>query len=174
MTIKRISMRRLPIFAIMLLVIGCAAPQNAEEFRQFTRKSPFKSTDTYEVGRPFSEVTSTLRKKTNECLAITIKTTTTKDFVIKRTNIHTYNPTLITNPNRTELHLQLKRSNVTQVGAPPDGGYRVVLDATPIAKGRTRIDTYALSMAMDDKLILTALRGWVTGDNPGCPDLVNK
>ena len=162
------------VIAITLITAGCAMPQNAEEFRQFTRKSPFKSTDTYEVARPLSEVSSTLRKKTNECLAYTIKTTTTTDFVFKKTKTHTYKPTLITNPSRAELHLQLNRSEVIQVGAPPDGGYHVVLDATPITKGRTRIDTYALSMATDDKVILMALKGWVTGDNLGCPDLISK
>ena len=170
---KRVSVRMLPLIAVVLLLVGCATPQNAEEFRKYTRESPFKTTDTYEVARPFSEVSSTLRKKTNECLAITITTTTTRDFLFKRTSIQAYKPTLITKPNRAELHLQLKKSATIEVGAPPDGGYRVVLDATPKANGRTRIDTYAL-IDSESGLILTALRGWVTGENLGCPDLLTK
>ena len=161
----------LPFIVIVWLLGGCATPQNAEEFRQWTSDSPFKLLETYEVARPFQDVSSTLRKKAKECLAITINWTI--DYGIlhpNRKGIDTYKPTFIANPKRAELHVQLNRSAVTAIGSPPDGPYRVVLDAAPIAKDRTRIDTYVLSNT-DDGLIRKAMRGWVSGDNLGCPDL---
>lgn len=174
MLIKRVSVRMLPLIAITMLVIGCAAPQNAEEFRQLTLKSPFKRSDTYEVVRTFSEVSSTLQKKAKECLAVSYDWTAEYgQYRNTRSGTTTYKPTFVANSKRAELHVQLNDSTIV-VGAPPDGAYRIVLDATPTAKGRTRIDTYAFYMTKGDKLILTALRGWVTGDNLGCPDLINK
>ena len=170
MMIKRVSMPKLPLIAFALLLAGCATPKNAEEFREATRNGPFKFVETFEVSHSFNDVSSTLRKKANECLAVTIDWTAEFGrYRNKRSGTDTYKPTFIANSKKAELHLQLKRSAVTEIGSPPDGNYRVVLDATPITKDRTRIDTYALSI--DDKVILKAMRGWVKGDNLGCPDL---
>ena len=89
-----------------------------------------------------------------------------------RTGVNTYKPTFVATANRAELHVQLQRSAVVEVGSPPDGFYRVVLDATPIAKNRTQIDIYAKSL--DEGLLRKALHGWVRGDNLGCPDLTKR
>lgn len=174
MTIKRVSLKKLALIAFSLLLVGCALPKNAEEFRQFTRNSPFKLIETYEVARPLQDVSSTLKKKASECLAVTIDWTI--DYGLLRPNRSgkdTYKPTFIATPKRAEIHVQLNRSAVTTIGSPPDGPYRVVLDATSIEKNKTRIDTYVMSN-VEDGLILKAMRGWVTGDNLGCPDLTKK
>lgn len=167
----------LPVFAIALTLVGCSGmPKNAEEFRQGAINSPFRGTfnlvETYEVSRPFRDVTVTLQKKAKECLSLSYDWSSEYgQYRNKRSGTTTYKPTFIANPNRTELHLQYKSTGTIQVGAPADGAYLVVLDATPIAKDRTRIETYASSNV---KLIRTAMRGWATGDNLGCPDLMNK
>jgi len=62
--------------------------------------------------------------------------------------------------------------HVVEVGAPADGAYRVVLDATPVAAKRTRIEIYALSV--DDKLLRQTMRGWAQGSSLGCPDLAKR
>lgn len=167
---KGVVMRVLLLIALMLLLVGCATPKNADEFRQLTRNGPFKLVETFEVPRPFNDISATLRKKANECLDVTINWTAEFGrYRNKRSGTDIYKPTFISNSKSAELHLQLKRSAVTEIGSPPDGNYRVVLDATPLAKDRTRIDTYALSI--DDKAILKAMRGWVRGDNLACMDL---
>ncbi len=61
---------------------------------------------------------------------------------------------------------------MVEVGAPPDGAYRVVLDATPVAAKQTRIDIY--TMSVDDSLLQRTLRAWARGDNLGCPDLTKR
>jgi hypothetical protein len=161
------------LVAAALLFSGCAsAPKNAEEFRQKVRSAPgfLNLMDTFEVERPFQDVSTTFRKKADECLKITINwSVTTPGQWNTRSGVDTYKPTFVANANRAELHVQLKRSAVVEVGSPPDGFYRVVLDATPIAKNRTRIDMYALSK--DESLLRKALRGWAQGDNLGCPHL---
>ena len=178
MLIKNVFARILTLGVFALLLVGCGGmAKNAEEFRQGALNSPFKGTfdlvETYEVARPFNDVSATLRKKTNECLAITYDWSSEMgQYRTKRSGTTTYKPTFIASAKRAEVHVQRKSSGTIEIGAPEAGGYRIVLDATPIAKNRTRIDTYASSA--EANLFKKAMRGWVTGDNPGCPDLINQ
>jgi len=170
------------LIAGALVLGGCGGmPKNAEEFRNFTLErtralgsGPLGGVakDTFEVERSFREVSSTLQKKSDECLKVAVRWNATNSYGNTRSGVDTFKPTFIAGPNKAELHVQLKRSAVTEVGAPPDGAYRVVLDATPVAAKRTRIEIYALSI--DDKLLRQAMRGWVQGSNLGCPDLTKR
>ena len=169
----------LALTAVVLTLGGCGGmPKNAEEFRQFTLErtrvlgSLSVPKEAFEVERPFREVSSTFQKKADECLKIVIKGTSTDKYGYTRTGFSTFKPTFIGNSSKAELHVQLKRSSVTEVGAPPDGAYRIVLDATPLAARRTRIEIYTLSV--DDSLLQRTLRGWARGDNLGCPDLTKR
>jgi hypothetical protein len=165
------------LIAVALVLGGCASsmPKNAEEFRRYTVERTrvvgwmpgVVPKETFEVERPFREVSSTLHKKANECLKVAIEWATNR-----ASGVDTYKPTFVAGPNRAELHVQLRRGAVIEVGAPPDGAYRFVLDATPVAVKRTRIEIYTWST--DDGLLLRALRGWAKGDNLGCPDLTKK
>ncbi len=168
--------------AVVLMLGGCGGmPKNAEEFRQFTleRTRVLGSgamggvpKESFEVERPFREVSSTLQKKANECLKVVIKGTFTNKYGNTWSSVSTFKPTFISSPNKAELHVQLNRSEVVEVGAPPDGAYRIVLDATPLAARRTRIEIY--TMSVDDSLLQRTLRGWARGDNLGCPDLTKR
>ncbi len=166
----------LTLMAVVLVLGGCGGmPKNAEEFRQFSVERArvlgwmpgLVPKETFEVERPFREVSSTLQKKANECLKVAIQWATNR-----ASGVDTYKPTFVAGPNKAELHVQLRRGAVVEVGAPPDGAYRVVLDATPLAAKRTRIDLYTNSI--DDNLLRRALRGWAQGDNLGCPDLTKR
>ena len=168
------SLNKLAVIAAALVLGGCGGmPKNAEEFRQFTLErtrvlgAMSVAKETFEVERPFREVSSTLQKRANECLKVAIQWTTNRG-----SGVNTYKPTFVAGPAKAELHVQLRRSAVIEVGAPPDGAYRVVLDATPIAAKRTRIDLY--TMSIDDNLLRRTLSGWARGDNLGCPDLTKR
>lgn len=178
-------MYRYPLLiAGALLLGGCAGgmPKNAEEFRAFTLERTRVlgagalggvPKETFEVERPFREVSSTLQKKADECLKVAINWSARDSrYLNTRSGVDTFKPTFIAGPDKAELHVQLKRSAVVEVGSPPDGSYRVVLDAAPVAARRTRIDMYAMSV--DDNLVRQALRGWVQGSNLGCPDLAKR
>jgi hypothetical protein len=170
--------RALPLIAVVFLVGGCAIggvggpPQNAEDLRVLVRLSPFKSVETFEVARSFQDVTSTLRKKDKECLAVIVNWQCT-NCIFKTTGTITFKTTLVTNANRTELHFQRKGgSGGHEIGAPPDGPYRIVLDAFPAGSNRTKIDLYVRSI--DDNRLRDAFRGWVQGTNLGCPDMTRR
>jgi len=173
------SLNKLAVIAAALVLGGCGGmPKNAEEFRQFTLErtrvlgAMSVAKETFEVERPFREVSSTLQKKANECLKVVVRRTGTDKYGFTRSSVDTFKPTFIASSGKAELHVQLKRSAVVEVGAPPDGAYRVVLDATPVAAKRTRIDIY--TMSVDDSLLQRTLRGWARGDNLGCPDLTKR
>jgi hypothetical protein len=156
-----------------LFLGGCGTtPMNADEFRRAMKSGAptFTTVESYEVARPFQDVSATLRKKSGECLAVAVNWTVRSNMG-SRSGVRTWKPTFVADSKRAELHIQRKRQGGGEIdlGGPPDGFYRLVLDATPVGKGRTKIDLY--SQTGDDKLIRQALRGWVQGDNLGCPDL---
>ena len=155
----------------VLLLAGCSI-KNADEFRRSIRSgTPLTTVETLEVNRPFKDVTAVLRKQAKECLDVTVRIVCI-DCIVKRERFNVFKPTFITTPDRTELHLQFKEAGVIEIGVPPDGGYVLVLDATPIGKNRTKIDIYRQSP--DEKFIHNAMLGWVKGDNMGCPDLTTR
>lgn len=56
------------------------------------------------------------------------------------------------------------------VGEEPENGYYLlVVDAIPISKNKTKIVFYRPSMGFDT--LITAIKGWASGKNLGCPDL---
>src|SRR5438132_13973708 len=74
------SLNKLAVIAAALVLGGCGGmPKNAEEFRQFTLERTrvlgalSVPKETFEVERPFRDVSSTLRKKADECLKVAIK-----------------------------------------------------------------------------------------------------
>lgn len=157
-----------------LLLSGCAgAPKNADAFRaHVSAQGPLKIIDRFEVARPISDVAATLRKKTDECLNVRMNWHTTGS-VVGRSGTHTYKPTFIAGANKAELHVQMKRQGgVVEMGAPPDGYYRVVLDAVAVGPARTKVDMYVNSI--DDNVIRNALRGWAQGTQLGCPDVTRR
>lgn len=168
--------------ALSLMLAGCAgAPKNAEDFRQMVRDGArynLKTVESFEVARSLKDVSMTLRKKSDECLNVRMSAHGTArgnvGAFVDRTVTHTYKPTFVAGPNRTELHVQMKKAGggTHELGAPPDGYYRVVLDAVPAGPNRTKIDMYI--NGSDDNLIRNALRGWVQGTNLGCPDVTKR
>ena len=47
--------------------------------------------------------------------------------------------------------------------------YLLVADAYPLAGNRTRLQWFGPSRGHDT--LIRAVKGWATGENPGCPDL---
>lgn len=167
---------RLQLVGVALLVAGCGmAPKNADEFRQATRdglRLGLTSMETFEVDRSLRDVSSTLQRKAGECLNVTVNwSATSTKYGNTRSGMHTYKPTFRAAADKAELHVQRKRAGGgdIDVGAPPDGFYELVADATPVSPKRTRIEIY-----QGDNLMRAALRGWASGSNLGCPDLTKR
>lgn len=163
---------RVGVLFLAAVLSACGAPKTPQEFREAMRAgSPMTTANTFEVERPFKDVTATLRDRAQRCLDVRVEKTCI-NCVFSTTHSDEYLPTLVTRPERTELHLQSTRGAVIEPGAPPAGNYRIVLDATPIDGRRTRIDSYSLSW--DDKFIRVAMESWARGDNLNCPDLTRR
>jgi hypothetical protein len=155
-----------------LLLSGCVTshPQTAEEFRKAVPGAFMAKVETFEVNRPFRDVARTFQKKAPECLNLRIKTTersSTSYHVV----VTAYKPTVRVSAQRAELHVQQHHeAGVMNVTKEPEGGYYLlVTDAYPLDKNRTRIDMFAPSMGHD--VLISAIKGWATGKNVGCPDL---
>jgi len=154
------------------LLAGCAVqlPQNADEFRKQIPGAFMGKVQTFEAKRSFREVAKTFQAKAPECLNVSVRTI--EQSSTSSSNIlATYKPTVIVNDRRAEVHVQRTlKGNVIVPGKEPAGGhYILVADATPIDKGRTRIDIYGPSRGFDT--MVRAITGWATGENVGCPDM---
>lgn len=159
------------LVAVAFLSAGCG-PKNAEEFRKSMRSgTPFTTVESFEVDRPFSDITALLRKKTKDCLDVTVRLVCT-NCIGNRESFNVFKPTFVSTPKRTEVHLQIKMGKTIEIGAPPDGSYAIVLDASPVGGNKTKIDIYRQSP--DEKFIHKAMRAWVKGENLGCPDLTTR
>jgi hypothetical protein len=164
-----------PIAALVLLASGCAMqyPQTADEFRQQVPGAFMGRVQTFEADRPFREVAKTFQAKAPECLNVSVRTA--EHSGTSYSNIlTTYKPTVLVTDKKAELHVQRRfQGNVIIPGNEPPGGlYTLVADATPLDRGRTRIDIYGPSRGADT--LTRAVTGWATGENVGCPDMTKN
>lgn len=112
----------------------------------------------------------TFQAKAPECLDVKVRLVE-RSATSSSNILTTYKPTVLVGAEKAELHVQrTMQGNVITPGKVPEGGlYYLVADATPIDRGRTRIDIYAPSIGADT--LVRAVSGWATGENVGCPDL---
>ena len=114
--------------AAALLLAGCTSlypPKSADEFRRAASASLLPKTGSLEVARPLPQVSDDLRKKSAECLdvSVTAVTKTITDFQeIIRTYYVTYKPTVVAAPERTELHVQWHTKGDIHLSRAPEGG----------------------------------------------------
>lgn len=152
-----------------ITLYGCAImPQTADEVRKVVKS------ETFEVNRPFRDVAETFQKNASACLDMTVKVTETSGMS-SRTVVFTYKPTVHVSEKKLELHVQrhVGGGGIINIYKEPEGGhYIVIADATPLDKKRTKIDMYRL--VMGNSVLVKAIKGWATGENPGCPDLTKN
>jgi hypothetical protein len=163
---------KITLFSFVVVLTGCSLvqPQNAVEFRAGVPGAFMAKVEKYEVSQPFEQVAARFQKMAPKCLDLTIKTTsqsTTSYQVI----VTDYNPTVIVGKDRAELHVQQDHlqgvMHVSEV--PPGGYYLMVFDAIKVDANTTRIEYYGPSVGFES--MVTAIKGWASGKNVGCPDL---
>ena len=162
--------------ALGVLLAGCAQnyPQNAQEFREAVPGAFMAKLQTFEAKRPLRDVAKTFQARAPECLNVAVRTISQTSTSYQNI-LTTYKATVVTNAQKAEIHLQreFKGGGVIVPGKVPPGGlYMLVADATPLDKGRTRIDIYGPSMGADT--VIRAVTGWATGENLGCPDMTKS
>jgi hypothetical protein len=158
--------------ALMALVVaGCAggsAPQTPDEFRKTVPTAFMGQVTTFEVARPVSEVGRTFQARAPECLDVAVRGVDTKLLYAVTT---TYKPSVSVGDKKAELRVQRKFSGAVFIPyKEPEGGtYFLVVEATAIDKGRSRIDVYGFKVGMNE--LMRAVTGWATGQDLGCPDM---
>ena len=171
-------MQRTLTLALTLAAIGgCGAlaqPMNAAEFRQVVGGSSFGTVVSFDVARPYQQVIDTLRKKSDECLAVTATSSGTVfqgNMPMRETSTSVYKPTLSIADHRTELAVQVDFGAHTTVQKKPDGGfYILVADAVPAGAGAAKVTIYRGRLGKAEE-IGNAIRDWASGASTSCPKL---
>ena len=105
--------RNVPLALALAALTGCGAlaqPMNAAEFREVVGGSSFGTVASFDVARPYQQVVETLRKKSDECLAVTATSSGTVfqgNMTMRETSTSAYKPTLSVADQRTELAVQV-------------------------------------------------------------------
>lgn len=157
---------------------GCAAldqPASPAEYRSAVKSSSLAVVESVDAARPFQQVADTLKKKANECLAITAVSSGPVfqgNTVVTENTRTVYKPTVTVTDSSLELAVQADfGSHTTPFQKVPHGGFYVLLaDVAPSGKNATKLTIYRGSLAKA-KEIDNAIRAWVRGESSSCPDL---
>lgn len=171
-------MRWVIVAFALVLTAGCASaptPQNAAEYRDAMKQGGFGTKiETLKVERPYADVSATLAAKVDECLQVTMLKSTCYQKGNCAEREETYTPTVFKGADKTEIHVQWKRTPWDSIflGGPPpeDGTYIAVMDVMPSEGGVTNVTLYTASIE-HLQTVPNALKSWAKGTNLGCPDL---
>jgi len=155
-------------------VSGCAAmihPQNAAEYKERVT-APY--TEKLEVKRPFRTVVDVLRKKSAECLDVSV-TRSWKEpqgmYSIPRQQTVKYRPAVKASAASAELQLQVDDGTRGGMQKVPEGGmYILVVDTYPGAGDSTRVEIYGGGEHYYGA-VAKGVKGWITGASSACPKL---
>lgn len=171
----------LRVIAVGLLVSGalqgCAAmvqPANPVEFRSAVKNSSLATFESVEAARPYRQVADTLRKKANECLAVTAESSGPVfqgNMLMTEHSRSVYKPTVTETEAGMELALQVDFGSRTTPQKVPEGGFYILIaDAAPAGNNATKLTIYRGSLAKA-KEIDHAIRAWAKGESSSCPKL---
>lgn len=168
-----VPVRMFFVFSVAVLLFGCASqPKTADQLRDNVKnKATFSSREVFEVKKPYSQVSDTLRKKWLECLDSTATGSLRRGMGLVAVQTNVYKPNVAVTTQRTELTLQHKvTSGSTQLGSPPpDGFFIIVADVYPANANTSRVDVQKHTLGYAG--VMKAIRHWAEGTNMGCPDL---
>ena len=157
---------------LAFVLAGCGTPPSTPDMliQNVQAGGMFAKKDSFEVKRPISQVTATLKDRSSACLHKRLESSYWQNG-LRHVHVEVLTPKIAVNKDRTRLTVQVKDEspNTIVVGdPPPDGFYQMVVDAYPVGKGSTRVETHFQS-GYDG--MFTAIKPWATGTSDGCPDL---
>jgi hypothetical protein len=162
---------------VALFLGGCGSMPKTPELliQNVNGGAAFSEKDTFEVKQPIATVSEVLKKKSHECFEQEISHTsqgdTTGGIRMDRHITRQLTPKVVVGKQHTRLVVQAKTTQgSTELGdIPPDGWYMLVVDAYPVNKNTTRVETYYQQTSF--RGAYTAIKPWITGTNMSCPDL---
>jgi hypothetical protein len=153
--------------AAVAVLAGCAQKQYTPgEWREAMRNhtgvfSSMTAVETFDAPRSYPQVAETVRKKSKECLDVTVESSGTVRQGNMWTREHSrteYKPTFTAGKDKAELTVQANAHNV------------FALDLEPAGRNTTRVTVYRAKVGPSNAMN-TAVRGWVKGDAMACPNL---
>jgi len=169
--------KMVPGLTLCAALCGCGSlgqPMSPSEFREQVSHSSFATVQSFDAARPYQQVVETLRKKSQECLAVATTSSGTVfqgNMAMRETSHAVYKPTLAASDNKTELAVQIDFGEHVLVQKVPEGGmYILVAEAAPVDARTTKVTIYRgkIGKAQD---IDDAIRSWVQGTSSSCPNL---
>jgi hypothetical protein len=154
------------IFGVALF--GCATQQkeySPKEWREAMKDSkssiwgPLITIEAFDASRPYQQITETLRKKSKECLDLTVHSSGMVKhgmYWVRENSRTDYKPILTTEKGKTELTVHGNKN--------PLYG----LDVVPAGRNASRVTVYRAKMGVSST-IHSAVQGWVKGDSVTCP-----
>jgi len=165
---------RLVLMVLIGGIAGCAAmiyPQNAAEYRARV-SAPY--IEKLEVKRSFHTVSDVLKKKSAECLNVSMTRRWMEpqgQYSVPRQQTVRYRPAMQVTAKRAELQVQVDDGTRGGMQKVPEGGmYILVVDAYPAGNDRTRIEIYGGGEHFY-KAVAEGVKNWATGSNMACPKL---
>jgi hypothetical protein len=168
-------MNRSVVLVLLIVgITGCAEmiyPQNAAEYRARV-SAPY--IEKLEIKRPFRTVSDVLRKKSAECLDVSLTRRWMEPqgmYSIPRQQTVRYRPAVRLSAAKAELQVQVDDGTRGGMQKVPEGGmYILVVDAYPAGSDRTRIEIYGGGEHFY-KAVAEGVKSWATGANLDCPKL---
>jgi hypothetical protein len=155
-------------WSLAVLLFGCAAPREytPSEFREAMRNNTgllasLSAIETFDAPRSYQQLTETLRRKSKECLDVTVESSgmVRQGNMMVRENSRTeYKPIFKVGKDKAELTVQANVHNVYG------------LDLVPAGRNTTRVTVYRAKIGPSNA-INTAVQGWVKGASTTCPNL---
>jgi hypothetical protein len=156
------------LWPLAVVLVGCAAQKQytPKEFREAMRNntgflSSMSTVETFDAPRPYQQLTETLRKKSKECLNVTVESSgmvRQGNMMVREHSRTDYKSIFTVGKDKTELTVLANVHNV------------YALDLAPTAKNTTRVTVYRAKIGPSNT-INTAVQGWVKGDSMACPNL---
>lgn len=166
-------------FVISILasfLAGCGTlPKTADNVVESVNANEiYSKKDTFEVKQPLSKVAAVLKEKSAECFRKRTEHTNLQATGIGTTGYRTttidFTPHVLVTRERVRLTVQLKDVSTGNINVGPDEGwYVMVVDAYPVNKQTTRVESYFRNN--DHEAMQPAVKSWLTGNTAGCPDL---
>jgi hypothetical protein len=163
--------------ALVGLLTACGQmPKTADEYRTALQQHPNMvgvRIEHFDVALPMSQSAQFVKKKTTECLQVTVRrtsktssggmTTSYSDALVK------YQPYVDVSKDKATIYVTETASklNGEQIGDPY---FTFVMDIKPAAARKSNVDLY-YTWGEPRPRIAKALTAWAAGNDIGCPNL---
>lgn len=160
-----------------LMLVGCAAaPKTPDEFRSAVASGAMAHAhESFTVDRSSSVVAKAFVERADTCLNSAVNRTS--NWKINGVNTTSsmdmiWNPTVKTHEDHAELIVQMELAgDVMTLQEPPEGGFYIfIADVSPIGTKESKVDAFYSEIRAQE--LLVAVKGWASGDDMSCPDLV--